>query len=128
MKKIILISILISIVVFSANAFADWYNDLQKAVQNISGNINNTGNTDNNKESLSEEQIIAGLKEALKVGSENAVNSSGKVDGFFGNPKIKIPMPEKLQKVEQGLRKVGAGKMADDFILSMNRAAEQAAP
>jgi RNA binding exosome subunit len=72
--------------------------------------------------------IIAGLKEALSVGAKNGVAKVSKTDGYFGNQLIKIPMPEKIQKTEKMLRKVGLNKEADTFILSMNRAAEKAAP
>lgn len=77
---------------------------------------------------LSEAKIGSGLKEALKVGTENTVQLTGRVDGYFMNQAIKIVMPEKLQTLEKGLRLVGYGPQADEFILSMNRAAEQAAP
>jgi hypothetical protein len=77
---------------------------------------------------LSNDKIVAGLKEALKVGTQNAVNLTGKVDGFFANQAIKILMPEKLQTLEKGLRAVGYGAKVDEFVLSMNRAAERAAP
>ena len=80
------------------------------------------------KDELSQEKIASGLKEALQVGTENAVRSTGRLDGYFGNPKIKIPMPEKLQTMEKGLRAVGQGDQVDEFVLSMNRAAERAAP
>ena len=77
---------------------------------------------------LSNDKIVAGLKEALKVGTENAVSFTGKMDGFFANQAIKILMPEKLQTLEKGLRTVGYGSQVDEFVLSMNRAAERAAP
>jgi len=78
--------------------------------------------------SLSDAKIGEGLKEALKVGTENTVNLTGKTDGFFANQAIKILMPEKLRTVETGLRAVGYGPKVDEFVLSMNRAAERAAP
>jgi len=80
------------------------------------------------QEGLSDMKIASGLKEALKVGTENTVNLTGKMDGYFRNEAIKILMPEKLQTLEKGLRTVGYGPQVDEFILSMNRAAEQAAP
>lgn len=73
-------------------------------------------------------QIIAGLKEALSIGTGNAVTSTSKTNGYFGNQAIKILMPEKIQKVAGVLGKVGYQKEVDDFVLSMNRAAEKAAP
>ena len=77
---------------------------------------------------LSDVKIASGLKEALKIGTENTVNLTGKMDGYFKNEAIKILMPEKLQTLEKGLRAVGYGPNVDEFILSMNRSAEQAAP
>jgi hypothetical protein len=77
---------------------------------------------------LSDVKIGSGLKDALKVGAENTVNLTGKTDGYFLNQAIKILMPEKLQTLEKGLRMVGYGPQVDEFVLSMNRAAEQAAP
>ncbi len=72
--------------------------------------------------------VVSGLKEALSIGTENAVKNVSRVDGYFGNEAIKILMPEKIQKVAQVMRKVGYQKEVDDFVLSMNRAAEKAAP
>ncbi len=76
----------------------------------------------------SDAKIGSGLKEALQIGTENAVNLTGKTDGYFLNQVIKILMPEKLRNVEKGLRAVGYGPEIDEFVLSMNRAAERAAP
>ena len=78
--------------------------------------------------SLSDARIGDGLKQALQVGTENAVGLTGKVDGYFANAAIKILMPERLRTVEQGLRVMGQGAQIDEFVLSMNRAAERAAP
>ena len=77
---------------------------------------------------LSDAKIGSGLKEALKIGTENAIRFTGKLDGYFRNQAIKILMPEKLQTMEKTLRTVGLGPRVDEFILSMNRAAERAAP
>jgi len=77
---------------------------------------------------LSDVKIGSGLKEALKVGTENTVNLTGRTDGYFQNKAIKILMPKTLQKLEKPLRLVGYGSQIDEFVLSMNRAAEKAAP
>lgn len=77
---------------------------------------------------LSDSKIASGLKEALKVGTENTVKLTGKTDGYFKNEAIKILMPGNLRTLEKGLRAVGYGPKVDDFVLSMNRAAEAAAP
>jgi hypothetical protein len=79
-------------------------------------------------EGLSNSEIIQGLKEALRIGTGNAVTYVAKTNGYYKNGHIKIPLPENVQKVEKVLRTVGFGKQVDDFELSMNRAAEKAAP
>src|SRR4030043_1917301 len=73
-------------------------------------------------------QVVGGLKEALTIGTGNAVNLVSLKDGYFTNQAIKILMPEKIQKVADVLGKVGYQQQVDEFILSMNRAAEKAAP
>jgi hypothetical protein len=70
----------------------------------------------------------AGIKEALAVGTERAVKSLSRADGYFGNAAVKILMPSSLQKVADVARKVGYQQQVDEFVLSMNRAAEAAAP
>jgi hypothetical protein len=78
--------------------------------------------------SPADDDTVAGLREALFVGSANAVLETGRLDGYFGNEVIRILLPERLEVVEKGLRVLGQGEVVDDFVLSMNRAAEQAAP
>ncbi len=73
-------------------------------------------------------KVVDGLKEALSIGSANAVSSTSKADGYFANQAIRILVPEKARKVADMLGKVGYQKEVDDFVLSMNRAAEKAAP
>jgi Protein of unknown function (DUF4197) len=77
---------------------------------------------------LSDTKISSGLKEALQIGAEQAVKVTGRSNGYFENPDIKILMPSNLRTLEKGLRMVGYGPKIDDFVLSMNRAAEAAAP
>jgi uncharacterized protein DUF4197 len=74
----------------------------------------------------SDAKIGSGLQEALKIGTENAVNQTGTVDGFLKNKAIKILMPKPLQTIEQPLRLVGYGPQLDEFVVGMNRAAEKA--
>ena len=80
------------------------------------------------EEGLTENEIINGLKEALEIGISNAVGAVSKLDGYYKNPEIKIPLPNDVQKAEKYMRLAGFGNLVDDFELSMNRAAEQAAP
>ena len=80
------------------------------------------------KSGLSDVKVGDALKEALQIGTENTVSLTGRPDGYFMNEAIKIIMPEKLRTLEKGLRAVGYGPQVDEFVLSMNRAAEKAAP
>lgn len=75
---------------------------------------------------LSEQTVVAGLKQALEVGTENAVFKTNKTGGFSNNPLIKIMVPEQFSDVASKVRQIGLGSYVDKFELQMNRAAEQA--
>jgi hypothetical protein len=77
---------------------------------------------------LTADEITKGLKEALSKGAQKAIASLGKEDGFLKNLEVKIPLPDSLRKAESAARLAGQGQLADDFLVSMNRAAEQAVP
>jgi len=77
-------------------------------------------------DSLSNNDIISGLKEALKVGTQNSTGKLSVADGFLKDAAVKILLPAEVQKVEKTLRTFGMGKLADNAILSLNRAAEDA--
>ena len=109
-----IVSIFIVLTAFPASA------QLDKLLKSLGGGEKGGG--------LSDVKIGSGLKEALKIGTENAVHFTGKKDGFFLNQAIKILMPEKLRTFEKGLRAVGYGPQVDEFVLSMNRSAEKATP
>lgn len=78
--------------------------------------------------SLSNKDATGGLKDALIQAAGSAVGKLGVADGFMGNPKVKIPLPDSLKKVERGMRMFGMGQQADELVLRMNRAAEAAVP
>lgn len=86
--------------------------------------LGNTGSTG----SLSERDAAGGIREALAQGVDRAVRQLGKPDGFFRDQAVKILVPEKLRKLADLARQLGAGKKVDAFELSMNRAAEKAVP
>ena len=73
-------------------------------------------------------ETVSAIRQALNKGVENAIGILGRADGFNANSLVRITMPNELQKADQLLRRFGQGKYADQFILSMNRAAEQAVP
>ncbi len=77
---------------------------------------------------ISSDQVTSGLKEALESGMQKAVAQLGQSNGFYTNISVKILLPEKLQYVERGLRKVHEEQLADEFVATMNHAAEQAVP
>ena len=79
-------------------------------------------------ESISNQDAVSGLRAALVKGSEYAVASLGKQDGFLGNGKVKIPLPESVQQIEGVMRQFGMGKYADELVVTLNRAAEAAVP
>ncbi len=99
---------------FARAGIGDFLKDIQKSMGVSQG--------------LSESKIIEGLKEALEIGTNNTVKMVSRVDGYYMNPRIKIPLPDAVRKVEKALRAVGYGSKVDAFELSMNRAAEKAAP
>lgn len=116
MKKLILTSSLVTILI-SALSAQSTLDDLRKRAETALG-----------KDQPSSDRVAAGLKEALTVGTRNAVASTGRVDGFLKNAAIKILLPEKLRGIGKGLRAVGMGQQVDSLEMGMNRAAEQAAP
>ncbi len=77
---------------------------------------------------LTEDRIVEGLKEALRIGTDNAVNSLSIEGSFLNNPEVKIPLPGPLKKIEEKARKVGLGFYFDSFEKSINTAAEKATP
>lgn len=99
----------------------------QQSTGNRTGTTNSRTNTNTNKKNLSNSEIASGLKEALKVGAQNAGKRLSATDGYFGNSLIKILLPPEAQQVESSLRAIGMGSIVDKAILSMNRAAEDAA-
>ncbi len=78
--------------------------------------------------SITNTDATTALRTALTQGAGKAVTTLAQKDGFLGNPEVKIPLPQNLQKAEKLMRRVGLGSMADNLVLTMNRAAEAAVP
>jgi hypothetical protein len=122
MKKIISFS---AFILFSFSLFAqkDSSNNLnglfKKASSILSKNSSSSGN-------LSTTEIISGLKEALALGAQKSGSKLSAKDGFFKDAAVKILLPKEVQDVEKKMRMFGMGKLVDNAILSMNRAAEDA--
>ncbi|CAN5165810.1 DUF4197 domain-containing protein [soil metagenome] len=112
MKKLISAGIFLAFLITNAQA---------QLLNNILNKVNKPGS------SLSTADIAEGLRQALQTGTDRSVQTLSVTDGFFANATVKILMPEEAKKVEQKLRAVGLGEQVDQTILSMNRAAEDAA-
>ncbi len=112
MKKIF---IFITLIVFMAACTQQQFNQTLNDVLGSSGTP------------LSKEEVVAGLKEALVKGITNGSAKASILDGYFGNPKIKIPFPPEAVKAENTLRDLGLGNEVDKFVKTLNRGAEEAA-
>lgn len=77
---------------------------------------------------LTNSEIVSGIKDALRVGTERVVGKLGQTDGFNADPAIHIPLPGSMQRVKSALGTLGMSAMMDDLELKLNRAAEQATP
>ena len=121
MKKIAILLVPV-LVLFSVQSNAQTFGDLLNKANKVITGGNNT-----NSNSLTNSEIVNGLRQALEVGSKNAGGQLSNINGYYGNQLIKIVMPPEAQKVERTLRAVGLGAEVDKAILSMNRAAEDAA-
>ncbi|MDP4213517.1 MAG: DUF4197 domain-containing protein [Bacteroidota bacterium] len=85
-----------------------------------------TGNSNSSGSGLSSDDIVGGLKQALTLGARKSADRLSAVDGFFKDAAVKILLPPQARNVEKTLRNLGMGKIVDDAILSINRAAEDA--
>ncbi|MBI3187925.1 MAG: DUF4197 domain-containing protein [Gammaproteobacteria bacterium] len=119
-KPLFMMLILFAVPPLAQAGLLDYLKDIKQSVTNEPA----TGS----KSILSEATIADGLKQALNQGVEKSVKQLGRENGFLGDASVRIPMPGTLGKVESGLRKIGQDKVADNFINTMNRAAEQAVP
>jgi hypothetical protein len=113
----------LSLFMAASPAHADWLDSLRKAVDQLEDSGGST-----TVATLSNSDITAGLKDALRVGSERVVKQLSKADGFNADPKIHIPLPNSLKEVDSLMNGIGMGYLMDDLELKLNRAAEMAAP
>ncbi len=126
-KQILIISLFIGLGGFFNSAISgwqDWVKDADSVLKSTTGK----GATANMTSALSNDEISNGLKEALNLGVKKAIDMLGTENGFLNDQAVKIMMPESMQKVEKILRSAGQEKMMDEFVSSMNRAAEKAVP
>lgn len=122
MKKIFvsLFFVSVSVSLYAQNDSSNKLNGLFKKASSVfSKNSSSSGN-------LSSDEIVSGLKEALSLGAEKSGDKLSKTDGFFKDAAVKILLPKEVQDVEKKMRMLGMGKLVDNAVLSMNRAAEDA--
>lgn len=100
---------------------------LFKDLVNKANNVINSSNNNNGNGSFTNTDAVSALKEALNIGTKNAAGRLNVMNGYFGNQLIKILMPPEARQIETTLRRLGMGDQVDKAILSMNRAAEDAA-
>lgn len=116
----------------STPVIASWGDYLKQAEEKIKEKapelIGSADSSNTIGKNLSTDEIIKGLKEALKIGTERAVATVSKANGYISNPEIRIPLPENIEKAGSLLRQFGLGSTVDQFEESMNHAAEKAAP
>ncbi|MEO5572529.1 MAG: DUF4197 domain-containing protein [Bacteroidia bacterium] len=110
------IAVIIFLFVYGASYAQFDLNQIIKDATNVAGGTH-----------LSNDDIVKGLKEALNVGSKNSSAKASKVDGYYKNPLIKIPFPKEAQQMESTLKSLGQSKQVDQFVMALNRAAEDAA-
>ena len=122
MKSILFCSIIGFLSITTSLTNAGPLDDLLQGVQQLPRSASSAA-----PKGLDQKTAISGLKEALSIGTENAVRSISKPDGYFGNELIKILLPEKVQQVANFTGKMGYQQQVDNLILAMNRAAEGAA-
>ncbi|MFT3885379.1 MAG: DUF4197 domain-containing protein [Flavobacteriales bacterium] len=115
MKNLLLLALAVGL---SASCTAQFPKSLKDAADRVKTATGNAG--------LSNDEVIAGLKQALEKGTGSAVSLGSITDGFWKNDRIRIPFPAEAQKVKNTLTDLGIKKPVEDFELAMNRAAEEA--
>jgi hypothetical protein len=106
----------------------DLWNSVRKNANSGNTNTNSTrSGTGISLNNLSNTDIVSALRDALQIGAKNASGKLSVQNGYFGNALVKVLLPPEARKVETALRQVGMGDLVDKTILSMNRAAEDAA-
>ena len=115
--------LLAALCLFSINAAAFDFGGALKGLGDVGANKNASSTA-----SLSDQDVTHGLKDALAEGAGKAVSLLGRNNGYLNNDKVRIPLPDALQKAESLMKVLGQGKRMDEFKTSLNRAAEAAVP
>lgn len=119
-------NLIVSVLVISSGALSAQFN-LDKIIKDVKDDVKKETEKIAPKASLSNDEVIKGLKEALSVGTNNSSSAVSKVDGFYKNPKVKIPFPKEAIDVKNTLDNLGMTKQTTKFVETLNRGAEEAA-
>lgn len=122
-KHILRLVALTALVVLSGLVQADWKDWLKSAKEAVE-----KSDTPAVSQALTNDQVIKGLKEALSVGTEKAIAILGRDGGYLNDAQVKIPLPDGLKSLSKGLRAMGQDELVDEFVATINRAAEKAVP
>ena len=126
MKRALPLAVLLTV---TATAQAGWQDTLKGLLGDDTGSQSTSQSTSQSSTSaLSEQELTGGINEALSVGVKRAVALLGRQGGYLDDAQVRIPLPGALQPVDRMLRAVGQQRYADQFVASMNHAAEQAVP
>jgi len=124
-RQLLVIGLCSTLGLLSSSGYAGWRDWLNLGTDKDSTTTDSTHSSVTGT-ALSNSDVIGGLKQALQKGTQYAVSNLGTENGFLNNQRVRIPMPGALQKVESTLRSLGASRYADEFVETMNHAAEKA--
>lgn len=119
-RRLITILTLVTALLVATQAQGNWWQRGQELLRDLTGGGTSTP--------LSGTEITDGLREALRIGTDNVVSRLGQEGGFLADPAVRIPLPRNLERVRDALAGVGMSGMLDDLEVRMNRAAETATP
>ena len=127
-RGLTIIMLIIFSLIFARQANSGWFNQGKELLKVFSSGKTQSTNRTAASAGLTTSEISAGLKDALKVGTENVVKQLGVKNGFYKDNTVHIPLPENLQKIKNTLNKIGMAGTLNDLELKLNRAAEIATP
>lgn len=129
MKRLVeTLSVLIFLAGMTSSPLHAGLGDLLNAAKQTLDQSGVVGGSSDAASSLTTDEIVRGLKEALNLGAEKAIELLGRSGGYLDDPQVRIPLPDTVDTIAKGLRAAGQGELVDQFTRSMNRAAEQAVP
>ncbi len=128
MLRSLIAIVLVCILALNASAGTFDLNALKAKLNDLARPADTKSSPGSGLDRFSTSEQIESLRQALTQGANTSVSTLARKDGFLGNPRVRIPLPENLQKADRVMHKIGLGKYPDELVTSMNRAAEAAVP